>query len=300
MTEQNVIPDNNKVKKVFTLLSLLFLFIGTILVYIFAGFNFLYIYATVDDPGPDHFINRIALQKFFANIDYGRTFRYDFLYIIIAVFLISLFLLLIKNKEIKELDTKARNKTVIIHDDVIQVVPEKIKDNKLDYHPEKFVPEGGYQTIDELFHRKGFFRIFMKVANYLCIPAIGLILWVFFRQSSLAPPSIYYYNLMFTDEGHMMIDLGLIYLMFYFILRCPDFVKGLAATGFKRIYLRRLHIHETFVGLLLALGGLLLILNSDLPGSYFDRMTGITILILGIFMIGRDWKDFVEGKFLSD
>jgi len=290
---------------IYTILSLSCLFFGIILIYVFSFLKFLYMWtegSTFD--GPSDLFPREEILEFLSLIGFdNQMVRYNFIYLIICVFVASLLLLLIKNREIKGSDMKQSNRTVIIHDDVIQVVPDKNNDGSITFHPEKMVSEGNFKTIEELFTRKGGFRIIMKIANYLGLIAILGMVFVFIRGSSFMSvllPDFYYGGYLFTDEGLIIIDICMVILLFYFTLRCPDFVKSLAATGFKRIYLKKLHIHETFVGLLLALGGIFLVINGAGPGAFFERMTGIVVLILGVFMLGRDWKDLTEGKFLSD
>jgi hypothetical protein len=288
--------------RVYTILSLICLFFGILLIYTFSFLKFLYMWTDLTTTdGPSGLIPREEILQFlsFTGFD-SQIVRYNFIYLIICVFVSSLLLLLIKNREIKSSDVKRSNKTVIIHDDVIQVVPEEKSDGSLTYHPEKMVPADGFKTIEDLFKRRGGFRIIMKISNYIALFAIFGMIWVFFRNSSLAPVGIYYGGYIYTDEGLIIIDLSMAILLLYFLLRCPDFVKSLAATGFKRIYMKKIHIHETFIGILLALGGIFLVINGAGPGAFFERMTGIVVLILGVFMMGRDWKDLIEGKFLSD
>jgi len=125
-------------------------------------------------------------------------------------------------------------------------------------------------------------------------------MFIFIRNSVQFLDGFYYHGYLYTDEAQIIIDISMFILLLYFLLRCPDFVKSLAATGFKRINLTKYHIHESFIGILLSIGGIMLVMNGSGGGSYFERATGIIILLLGVFMLGRDWKDFTQGKFLRD
>jgi hypothetical protein len=60
-------------------------------------------------------------------------------------------------------------------------------------------------------------------------------------------------------------------------------------------------MHETLLGILLVGGGMMLIINGAGGGAdHFERLCGLLPMILGVFLIGRDWKDFSRGKFITD
>ena len=133
--------------------------------------------------------------------------------------------------------------------------------------------------------------------------AILVILMSFLRSLTFMPKFLYYEDYLYTDEARLFVNFSMVFLLLYFLLRCPDFSKALASTGFKRVYFGRFRMHETFLGILFVIGGIILIINGDVAISqtwYFERMAGLLPLLLGVFLIGRDWKDFAQGKFLSD
>ncbi|MHA1729934.1 MAG: hypothetical protein ACTSWY_14580, partial [Promethearchaeota archaeon] len=139
------------------------------------------------------------------------------------------------------------------------------------------------------------FGKYLRIANFLCFFAIGGVIYSFVR----------YEGYLYTDEAHLIMNICLLFLYLYFLLRCPDFLKSLADTAFKRISLGgkrfQFRIHETFLGILLVFGGVLLIINSyGGDTAYFEGISGLFPLTLGTFIIGRDWKDFAQGKFLRD
>ncbi len=289
----------NFLSRFFIILGLTFLFVAIALVYVYSGLRIVSNW-TDYSLGPGNWLNHERIEDYYNRIGYDEIFRTIFILIIVGFFILSLVSMLIHNRFVKNKDSKDKTRIVVIHDDIIHVVPEEDAEGNDVYYPEKFVKKDGYYTMDELYRRKGFFRILLMVANILAILAILAILFVFYRGSNWAFSALYYDNYLSTDESYILITASLTFLLVYFLLRCPDFVKSLAATGFKRIYVRKAHLHETFIGILLTIGGILMVLFADGTWSYLDKATGLFLLLLGVFMIGRDWKDFVMGKFLRD
>jgi len=300
MNKTSNTKTNNFISKTLMILGLSLLFLAILLVYGYSGLHLVFNWVDEGSPGPSHLLNHTRIIDFFNRIDYDYIFRATFIMIIVGVFLLSLFCMLIHNTFVKNYDKQNSTEIVIIHDDIIHVEMEKGSDGTPIYHPDKFIPKGGFYTMEDLYRRKGGFRIVLKIANYLALLAILSIIWVFYRGSEFAFESVFYPYYLGTDEAHIIIDFSLTFLLVYFLFRCPDFIKSLAATGFKRIYIRKSHLHETFIGLLLTFGGILLVMNGSGTWAYLDRATGLFLLLLGVFMIGRDWKDFVMGKFLRD
>lgn len=289
--------------RLFIIIGVTLVFIAIWLVYVYAGLRIVNNWVEEASPGPGDWFDHYKIYEFYDNLGqngYDEIYRTKFILIIVGVFMLSLISMLIHNSFVKKKDKKDSTRIVVIHDDIIHVNPEKDENGQDIYHPEEFVPKDGYYTMDELYTRKGAWRIILKVLNYLVIVAILSIIWVFFRGSDLAPEAVYYNGYLGTDEAYIIIDSSLTFLLVYYLLRCPDFVKSLAATGFKRIYVRKAHLHETFIGILLTIGGILLVMNGNGAWAYLDRATGLFLVLLGVFMIGRDWKDFVMGKFLRD
>ena len=208
--------------------------------------------------------------------------------------LCSLFILLLNNWILIRKDEQSRNEIVVIHDDVFQVVPEYKENGQIDYHPENFIGKDDFTTLENLLKRKGAFGVFLKVSNILCFVAIGLMIFAFLR----------YEGYLYTDESRLIVTSSMLFLNFYFLLRCPDLSKSFAAMAFKRVSLGgegKFRMHETLLGILLVGGGMMLIINGVGGGAdYFERMCGLLPMILGVFLIGRDWKDFSRGKFITD
>jgi flagellar basal body-associated protein FliL len=282
-------------------MGLTLFFFAIILVYIYAGLRMINNWIEFS-PGPGNWLDQDRIFIFFVKIGYDENFRTIFILIIVGVFLLSLFSMLIHNKFVKKKDAQDSTKIVVIHDDIIHVNPDKDENGNEVYHPEAFVKKDGYYTMEELYTRKGIWKIIIIIANYLTIAAILGILWTFYRTSAIAFEAVYDPSYLSTDEAYILITSCVTYLLIYYLIRCPDFVKSLAATGFKRIYVRKAHLHETFIGILLTIGGILFVLHGAGEGAlgFLERATGLFILILGVYMIGRDWKDFVMGKFLRD
>ncbi|MBD3186404.1 hypothetical protein GF325_06210 [Candidatus Bathyarchaeota archaeon] len=55
------------------------------------------------------------------------------------------------------------------------------------------------------------------------------------------------------------------------------------------------HIHETVLGLLFLFVGLVFILL----GTELDLYLGLVLFFAGAFFIGRDWKDYAEGRIIT-
>lgn len=285
--------------RLFMVMGLIFLFVAIFLVYVYSGLRMVNNWL-IFDSGPGEWLDQLKIQDFYNDIGYDEVFRTFFILIIVGIFMLSLVSMLIHNKFVKNKDSKDTNRIVIIHDDIIQVKPDKDDEGNEVYQPEKFVSPDGYYTMKKLYKRKGAWRIILKISNYLVILAILAIVWTFYRVSNLAFDAIYDPTYLSTDEAYIIISSSVTFLLVYYLLRCPDFVKSLAATGFKRIYVKKLHLHETFLGILLTIGGMLMVLNGEGDWGYLDRAVGLCFVLLGVFMIGRDWKDFVMGKFLRD
>ncbi|MHA1109634.1 MAG: hypothetical protein ACTSRE_00920 [Promethearchaeota archaeon] len=285
--------------RLFMVTGLLLLFFAILLVYIYSGLRMVYNW-TEYDSGPGDWLDHLKIKSFFYDIEYDEIFRMIFILIIVGVFMLSLVSMLIHNKFVKNKDVTDTNRIIIIHDDIIQVKPDKDAEGNEIYHPEKFVPQDGFYTMKKLYQRKGAWRIILKISNYFVILAILAIIWTFYRTTEFAFDAVYDSTYLSTDEALIIISSSVTFLLVYFLLRCPDFVKSLAATGFKRIYVRKIHLHETFLGILLTIGGILFVMNGINPWDFLDRSVGLCFILLGVFMIGRDWKDFVMGKFLRD
>jgi hypothetical protein len=285
--------------QMFLIIGLTLLFCAILLVYLYSGLRIVNNWVEYSS-GPGNWFEQDKIEDFLLSIGYDEVFRTIFILIIVGVFLLSLFSMLIHNKFVKRNDTNNSTQILVIHDDIIHVTPEKNAEGDYEYHPEKFVPQSGYYTMDELFHRNGSWRIILIILNFLAILAIMSIIWVYYRVSDFAFEAVHYPGYLSTDEAYIIITSSLTFLLIYYLIRCPDFVKSLAATGFKRIYVRKVHLHETFIGILLTIGGILLVIHGEGDWAILDRVTGLFLLILGVFMIGRDWKDFVKGKFLRD
>jgi hypothetical protein len=261
------------VSRLFRILGLFFLFTAILLVYIYAGFSMVYFWIVGPSPGPGEWFDHVKIELFFNSFD--ELFRMKCLLIIIGVFMLSLFFMLIHNKFVKKKDVEDANETVIIHDDIIQVKPEVDEYGNKKYKSEDFISKKGFYTMEELFKRKGTFRVILKIMNYFVILAILAIVWTFYRTSSLAFDAVFEPYYLATDEAYLIITSSVIFLLIYYLLRCPDFVKSLAATGFKRVYIRKLHLHETFLGILLTIGGLLLVIFSVDGLGFLDRSVGL-------------------------
>ncbi|TFG19740.1 MAG: hypothetical protein EU530_05370 [Promethearchaeota archaeon] len=283
----------------FMVIGLSLLFCAIFLVYLYSGLRMVYNWAEYNS-GPGDWLDHVKIEQFFHDIEYDEIYRMKFILIIVGVFMLSLVSMLIHNKFVKNKDAKDVNRIIIIHDDIIQVQPEIDDEGKEVYHPEKFVPQDGFYTMTTLYKRKGAWSIILKISNYLVILAILAIIWTFYRSSALAFDAVYYATYLYTDEAYIIITSSVTFLLVYYLLRCPDFVKSLAATGFKRIYVKKIHLHETFLGILLTIGGILFVMNGEFEWGFLDRAVGLCFVLLGVFMIGRDWKDFVMGKFLRD
>ncbi|MHA1819303.1 MAG: hypothetical protein ACTSU2_07935 [Promethearchaeota archaeon] len=344
-------------------IGIIILFLAIVLIYIFSFLKFLYIWMSEGNKGPLGLFNNDDVHQFFSQIGYSQEFRYNFIFIILGIFLISLILITAENKQVKSSDIKNKNKIIVILDDVLIVdnpmsrnSPKKKKDsvisnlesdlvdNKINLssksatsqkstisqepeaieiaeniffdqnkgaiiikrsNPEEIKGDNRYKknaylNIEDLFKRKKNYMKFLKILNYLSVLSIISIIIVFLRSYDIFPPPFCVPLYLYTDEAHMFIDISMIIVIVNYFFRTPDFVKSFASIGFRRVYLKHFHLHESFIGLLLILGGLFLIMNGVGEGAYFERLTGIFTLFMGAFLIGRDWKDFTQGKFLSD
>lgn len=285
-------------------LSLILLFSAIIAVYIFSILKFLYRWVNEANPGPLNILNHMEVSRFLEHIGFDSQMgRYVFIFIIIGVFILSLVLLVLGNSKTERIDKENDTTTMVIHDDVLQCSKNLIEkeDKNSDELLKKVISDGNqFYTLENLFARNSPLQKFIKILNIVMIFALFGIIWVFYRGSALAPASIYITDYLYTDEAIIIIDASMIIFILNFILHAPVFIKAFASSGFKRIYLKKYHIHETFIGILLAMAGILLLINGAGAGAYFERMCGIFMLTLGMFMIGRDWKDFVMGKFLRD
>lgn len=304
LDEDKIIPDKKLQKKISIIsqISLIFLFLAIGLVYIFSILKFLYNWIDEPNEGPLHILDRNKITQFLINTGFYTLYgRYIFIFVIISLFIISVMLLLLINRFSTQIDTHDQKETIIIHDDIIQINPQNVAGQKdKQYHPETFVKSNGFYTINQLFNRSRKLRVFLRFLKYTAIISLFGILYVFYRGSELAPSWFFYEDYLYTDEAAIIIDLSMLIFILLFLFHCPDFLKSFSSIGHKRLFLKRFHIHESFIGILLSLGGILLLMNGAGHGAYFERMCGILILILGIFMIGRDWKDFVLGRFLND
>lgn len=281
---------------------MIFLFFAIILVYIFSVFKFLYNWIDEPNEGPFHILDRNKITQFLINTGfYTLNGRYIFIFVIIALFIISILLLLSINKFSNQIDKHDQKETIIIHDDIIQITRDNaVGEKQKHYNPEKFVKSDGFYTIDQLFSRSHKLRSFLRFLKYASIISLIGLLYVFYRGSNLAPSWLFYEDYLYTDEAAIIIDMSMLIFILLFLFHCPDFLKSFSSIGQKHLFLKRFHIHESFIGFLLALGGILLLMNGAGHGAYFERMCGILIVILGSFMIGRDWKDFVLGRFIND
>lgn len=300
---RNIKIEKGIINKFLTYLGISMLFVAIFLVYAFSVLKFLFL-AISDDEGPSHLFDHDIIDSFLKSIGFidinsnaynsGMLFRYIFIFWIIGLFLSSLFILLLNNWILLRKDEKSRNEIIVIHDDVFQVVPEYKENGQIDYHPEKFIGKDDFTTLEKLLKRTGTFGFFLKISNILCFVAIGLMIFTFMR----------YDGYLYTDESRLIMTSSMLFLNFYFLLRCPDLSKAFAAMAFKRVNLGgagKFRMHETLLGILLVLGGMMLIINGAGGGAdYFERLCGLLPLILGTFLIGRDWKDFSQGKFITD
>lgn len=272
------------------------------LVYVFSAIRFLYIWSVDSRPSGLFDWAGSGLLEFWETVNYNRGFRYAFIFVIIGMFLLALALVTTsgpaddQGPPVKGPVQQAEIK--IIEDDVILVrTPRPAKNPGGGGSGEIAAPNGSevnLLSLEAVFTRQGAFGVFLKVANVLAAVFVGVVALVFLLSYVFVP------NFIYTDLGHMLLDVAMVFELGYFLLRCPDFVKSLASTGFQRAYLKKIHLHESLLGLLLAIGGILLVMNGAGAGAYFERMTGIVLLLLGAFLAGRDWKDFARGKFLHD
>lgn len=303
MREKSNEDETQKGAAILSKVSLILLFGAIFAVYIFSAFKFLYGWIDEPNPGPAGLLDHDKIYEFLNTIGFiSMMGRYIFIFVIIGVFILSLLLLVAANSKTEKLDDDDETMTIVIHDDVLQCQKDdrtKMGALKDEFKDRIWEPDNFY-TLGELFERGSKVKIFIKVLNIMMIFASLGIAWTFYRGSSIALETFYYLNYLYTDEASIIIDASMLVFIANFVLHTPVFVKAFASTGFKRIHLKKYHIHESFVGTLLTIAGVLLLMNGAGGGAYFERMCGIFMLILGMFMIGRDWKDFILGKFLKD
>lgn len=283
-------------KQVRVKLGIWTLFLAIFLVYIFSGLKFLYVWSVEASLSQAIDWEGLGVLQFWDRIGYDKNFRYSFIYVIIGIFVLALILIVSggpereqkpESSESAEEKPRREEKVIrIIEDDVILVDRDVPKPELMD--------QVKYLSVDDIFTRQGVYRNILKVANLLALGFMVIIASVFLISATINPAFMY------SDIGHILFDTGMAFELAYFLLRCPDFVKSLASTGFERAYLKKWHLHESALGLLLVLGGIFLVINGAGEGAYFERMTGIILLILGGFLAGRDWKDFARGKFFHD
>ncbi|MHA1733774.1 MAG: hypothetical protein ACTSU5_17645 [Promethearchaeota archaeon] len=286
MANVEVIPRGKRVR---TKLGLSLLLVAIVLVYVFSALKFLYIWSAEATTESLVDWDAAGLTAFWTSIGYSKQFRYNFIFCIIGIFVLALVLVASGGPETggeAPDGSTARPSIMVIEDDVIIA--------REDASTEELAGDVEFLTLEDVFDRKGAFRRVLKVANILALGFILVVAGVFVASATTRP------GFMYSDVGHILFDVAMTFELVYFLLRCPDFVKSLAGTGFRRAYLTKIHLHESFLGLLLCIGGIMLVINGAGEGAYFERMTGIVLLILGAFLAGRDWKDFARGKFLHD
>lgn len=91
-----------------------------------------------------------------------------------------------------------------------------------------------------------------------------------------------------------LVELDILLLIVYASLKIPMAAGALAGT-FNRLYVGRWRVHESVFGLSWILVGSLFVLY----GEFFDRVLGIFYLLLGAFLIGRDYVDVQKFKFVK-
>jgi hypothetical protein len=72
-------------------------------------------------------------------------------------------------------------------------------------------------------------------------------------------------------------------------------VSGNVSEDLWRAYLAGYHVHESFVGIYFAIIGGPMVALAAFSVEYY---LGLSYVISGVFLVGRDWKDVVQGKIL--
>ncbi len=72
-------------------------------------------------------------------------------------------------------------------------------------------------------------------------------------------------------------------------------VSGNVSEDLWRAYLGGYHVHESFIGIYFAIIGGPMMALAVSPVEFY---LGLAYIISGVFLVGRDWKDVVQGKFL--
>jgi hypothetical protein len=294
--------EKKPINKILTFLGISMLFLSIFLLYAYSILNFLHS-ITTDNAGPAQIFNKQAISNFLLNIkfndpDWGLLVRYLILLSTIALILIALFTLTFNNLLIRKHDLSTESNIIVIHDDILEATPKIKEDGTVDYQPETLVKNEDIMPLKNIFVRKGPFGFFLKLTNIFFLVAAGGLAFIFWYDPPNFPDPYLY-----TDEARLISNIAMVFFNLYFLLRCPDFLKSFAFMAFKRVNLggSKFRMHETFLGILLALAGIMMIVNSGGTGTqYFEIMCSVPPLILGTFLIGRDWKDFAQGKFISD
>nr|MDO8112484.1 hypothetical protein [Candidatus Sigynarchaeota archaeon] len=108
------------------------------------------------------------------------------------------------------------------------------------------------------------------------------------------------FNLFYNDAWissfiEFLVNLDVIMLALYLILSIPrvlDMYKG----SISRVFVSGRRIHESLMATVWLLIGVTLILVSD----FFDRILGISYIIIAAFLIGKDYEDVKNLDFLKD
>lgn len=100
-----------------------------------------------------------------------------------------------------------------------------------------------------------------------------------------------------TQTGPMidfLLDTLLLILFFYLSIKIP-LVVGNIIGSFNRAYIGKWHFHESVFGIAWFLLGCALVLF----GEFNDRVMGILYILPGVFLIGRDYDDVKQFKFIE-
>jgi len=94
---------------------------------------------------------------------------------------------------------------------------------------------------------------------------------------------------------NMIVDLNVFLLIAYVVVKMAVAIQSVPSS-ISHVYVFNRRVHESLIGIIWVLIAAILILYGD----YFDEVLGMLYLVFGAFLIGRDYQDVKQLKFIRD
>ncbi|MFX0101230.1 MAG: hypothetical protein ACFFCS_16775 [Candidatus Hodarchaeota archaeon] len=94
----------------------------------------------------------------------------------------------------------------------------------------------------------------------------------------------------------ILVEINTILFIIYLIFKLPKATDGLSRS-FARVYIFKHRVHESLIGVIWILIGILFI---SYCGDPFDRTIGILYILFGAFLLGKDYYDVKKFDFIKD